>query len=89
MLRPFFQKEKHRQTITSFVVGAEGFEPPASRSQTVRSTRLSHAPSTPLHFTLSADECQTHFATNLLNGTIRNEIMCPTDTWTMFMSIRQ
>jgi hypothetical protein len=42
-----------------------------------------------LHFTLSADECQTHFATNLLNGTIRNEIMCPTDTWTMFMSIRQ
>jgi hypothetical protein len=31
---------------------------------------------TPLHFTLSAHECQTNFATNLHNGTIRNEIMC-------------
>ena len=42
----------HRETaiITMAVsrlmlkVGARGFEPPASRSQTVRSTRLSYAP---------------------------------------------
>ena len=27
------------------MVGARGFEPPASRSRTVRSTRLSYAPS--------------------------------------------
>jgi hypothetical protein len=26
------------------LVGARGFEPPTSRSRTVRSTRLSHAP---------------------------------------------
>jgi hypothetical protein len=26
------------------MVGASGFEPPASRSRTVRSTKLSHAP---------------------------------------------
>ncbi len=31
--------------ITDALVGARGFEPPASASRTLRSTRLSHAPS--------------------------------------------
>ena len=30
--------------IKAEVVGASGFEPPTSRSRTVRSTKLSHAP---------------------------------------------
>ena len=44
------QKAKAKEAITFFgflliMVGARGFEPPTSRSRTVRSTRLSHAPS--------------------------------------------
>ena len=31
-------------TYCELLVGARGFEPPTSRSRTVRSTRLSHAP---------------------------------------------
>ena len=33
-----------RRKFLILKIGAEGFEPPASRSQTERSTRLSHAP---------------------------------------------
>jgi hypothetical protein len=43
------------------MVGARGFEPPTSRSRTVRSTRLSHAPKTelPKHYAGARRECQT------------------------------
>jgi hypothetical protein len=34
------------------LIGAEGFEPPTSRSQTERSTKLSHAPLWRRHYTL-------------------------------------
>ena len=41
-----FQKKERLLVQPSFreMVGARGFEPPTSRSRTVRSTRLSHAP---------------------------------------------
>ena len=35
------------------MVGASGFEPPTSRSRTVRSTKLSHAPTSTISTTLS------------------------------------
>ncbi len=37
--------EVGRRKFLILKIGAEGFEPPTSRSQTERSTRLSHAPS--------------------------------------------
>src|SRR5438132_844065 len=33
------------------MVGARGFEPPTSRSRTVRATRLRYAPNGPAHYT--------------------------------------
>ena len=39
------KKAAGKNKLLSFnMVGARGFEPPTSRSRTVRSTRLSHAP---------------------------------------------
>ncbi len=42
-------------TLLKWLVGARGFEPPASWSRTRRSTRLSHAPTLVNHFSLSGD----------------------------------
>src|SRR6185369_6973979 len=46
------------------LVGARGFEPPTSRSRTVRSTRLSHAP-TSVDDREAYRECQTPLFENL------------------------
>src|SRR2546426_11047911 len=40
-----------RDAFKRRVVGARGFEPPTSRSRTVRATRLRYAPNGPAHYT--------------------------------------
>src|SRR5262249_25931646 len=48
------------------MVGARGFEPPTSRSRTVRATRLRYAPTRPAHCTGSS--ClQAYFPTSFTN----------------------
>src|SRR5688572_21448668 len=52
---PFHERSPFQVKTQEALVGARGFEPPASRSRTVRSTKLSYAPSESL-----CDRCAPH-----------------------------
>src|SRR5437667_1361565 len=49
------------------LVGARGFEPPTSRSRTVRATRLRYAPTRPAYCTQAAHASHAYFPTSLTN----------------------
>src|SRR3989449_11668776 len=49
------------------LVGARGFEPPTSRSRTVRATRLRYAPTRPDHCTQVGHASHAYFPTSLTN----------------------
>ena len=56
--------------LLRFLVGARGFEPPTSRSRTVRSTRLSHAPMS-LDNREATHTCQIAFTVASSSNTFR------------------
>src|SRR5215510_7446422 len=49
------------RNLSISLIGARGFEPPTSRSQTERSTKLSHAPRQNCHYTHQIPEFKPGF----------------------------
>lgn len=50
--------------LRAFFVGVRGFEPPTSRTRTVRSTGLSHTPDG-LHYTIAGFFSKPHYGFNV------------------------
>src|SRR5437773_11102745 len=70
-VRPGFETRPatggHRPPGGRTLVGARGFEPPTSRSRTVRATRLRYAPTRPAYCTQAGHASHAYFPTSLTN----------------------